>query len=295
MNGRILRPYFFLLPALILISIFVIYPIIYTTILSFIDKKSSSFTLDNYISVLTATSPIKAILPSSFSSTPPWGALIHNLLWMAIHVPVITIGGLILAYLLKFYVKGGTLIKAVMFLGMVIPPAVGGLLTMFMFSERIGVFPMIFGYLGFNNLSKSWLLYRDLALWGLILGSIWLWMGFAVTVLSAGLEAIPQSHIDAAKVFAASSWTIFWRIIVPELKPVILVVVVMTALWDMKIFDFVWGSTKGGPLGASNVLAVVMYDYFVRDIDYYKASTVAVLLTIFTTPIILLAIKRLRE
>ncbi|MEM1713978.1 MAG: sugar ABC transporter permease [Desulfurococcaceae archaeon] len=295
MNGRILRPYFFLLPALILVSVFVLYPIIYTTILSFIDKKSSSFTLDNYISVLTTTSPVKAILPRSFSSTPPWGALIHNLLWMAIHVPVITIGGLILAYLLKFYVKGGTLVKAVMFLGMVIPPAVGGLLTMFMFSERIGVFPMIFSYLGFNNLSKSWLLYRDLALWGLILGSIWLWMGFAVTVLSAGLEAIPQSHVDAAKVFGASSWTIFWRIIIPELKPVILVVVVMTALWDMKIFDFVWGSTKGGPLGASNVLAVIMYDYFVRDIDYYKASTVAVLLTIFTTPIILLAIRRLRE
>ncbi|MEM4490722.1 MAG: sugar ABC transporter permease [Desulfurococcaceae archaeon] len=295
MNGRILRPYFFLLPALILVSVFVLYPIIYTTILSFIDKKSSSFTLDNYISVLTTTSPVKAILPRSFSSIPPWGALIHNLLWMAIHVPVITIGGLILAYLLKFYVKGGTLVKAVMFLGMVIPPAVGGLLTMFMFSERVGVFPMIFSYLGFNNLSKSWLLYRDLALWGLILGSIWLWMGFAVTVLSAGLEAIPQSHVDAAKVFGASSWTIFWRIIIPELKPVILVVVVMTALWDMKIFDFVWGSTKGGPLGASNVLAVIMYDYFVRDIDYYKASTVAVLLTIFTTPIILLAIRRLRE
>ncbi|MEM4762721.1 MAG: sugar ABC transporter permease [Desulfurococcaceae archaeon] len=295
MNGRILRPYLFLLPALILVSVFVLYPIIYTTILSFIDKKSSSFTLDNYISVLTTTSPVKAILPRSFSSTPPWGALIHNLLWMAIHVPVITIGGLILAYLLKFYVKGGTLVKAVMFLGMVIPPAVGGLLTMFMFSERIGVFPMIFSYLGFNNLSKSWLLYRDLALWGLILGSIWLWMGFAVTVLSAGLEAIPQSHVDAAKVFGASSWIIFWRIIIPELKPVILVVVVMTALWDMKIFDFVWGSTKGGPLGASNVLAVIMYDYFVRDIDYYKASTVAVLLTIFTTPIILLAIRRLRE
>ncbi|MEM4717582.1 MAG: sugar ABC transporter permease, partial [Desulfurococcaceae archaeon] len=72
-------------------------------------------------------------------------------------------------------------------------------------------------------------------------------------------------------------------------------VVVMTALWDMKIFDFVWSSTAGGPLGASNVLAIIMYDYFVRDLDYYRSATVAVLLTIFTTPIILVAIRRLRE
>lgn len=295
MNIRTLRPYFFLLPAFTLISIFVLYPIIYTIILSFINEKFSSFTLDNYISVLTNTNPVKAIFPVSWSTTPPWGALVHNLLWMAIHLPAITIGGLMIAYLLKFYVKGATLVKAIVFLGMIIPPAVGGLLTMFMFSERVGVFPVIFGYLGIEKLSKSWLIYKDLALWGLILGSIWLWMGFAVTVLSAGLEAIPRSHIDAAKVLGASSWTIFWRIIVPELKPIILVVIVMTALWDMKIFDFVWSATRGGPLGATNVLAVVMYVYFSRDIDFSKASAVAVLLTAFTTPIILLAIRRLRK
>lgn len=285
---------FFLLPMLVLISIFVVYPVLYTIYLSFISR-DSSFTLDNYVAVLNTTSPVRAILPRTFSTTPPWGALIHNLLWITIHVPLTTLGGLILSYVLKFYVRGSAIIKTVMFIGIIIPPAVGGLLTMFMFTERIGVFPVIFQYLGVDALSKTWVNYRELALYGLIIGSIWLWMGFAVTVLSAGLETIPTSHIDAAKVFGASSWSIFWRIVVPELKPVILVVVVMTALWDMKIFDFVWSSTAGGPLGASNVLAIIMYDYFVRDLDYYRSATVAVLLTIFTTPIILVAIRRLRE
>lgn len=295
MNRKIIRPIFFLLPAFTLISIFVLYPMIYTIILSFIEGESSHFTIDNYIDVLTSANPIKMIIPRTWSFTPPWGALVHNLLWIAIHVPVTTIGGLILAYVLKYYVRGATFVKAIMFLGIVIPPAVGGLLTMFMFQERIGVFPILFDLLGVKELAKTWLLYRDLALWGLIIGSIWLWMGFAVTVFSAGLEAIPRSHIDAAKVFGASSLTIFRRVVVPQLKPVTVVVVVMTALWDMKIFDFVWGATKGGPLGASNVLAVIMYDYFIRDLDYYKAATVAVLLTIFTIPIILLAIRRMRD
>lgn len=289
------RILFFLLPALILISIFVLYPIVYTVILSLYLRDGSFPTLENYISVLSATSPIRAILPGSLSPSPPWGALVHNLIWMAIHVPVITLGGLVLSYLLKYYVKGGTIVKAIMFLGIVIPPSVGGMLTMFMFTERIGVYPLIFENLGVEQLSKTWLLYKEIALWGLIIGSIWLWMGFSVTVLSAGLETIPHSHIESAKVFGASSWMIFWKIVVPELKPVILVVIVMTALWDMKIFDFVWTATGGGPLGATNVLAVIIYDYFIRDIDYNKASAVAVLLTLFTTPIILLAIKRLRD
>ncbi|MEM2014553.1 MAG: sugar ABC transporter permease [Desulfurococcaceae archaeon] len=285
---------FFLLPMLTLVSIFVVYPILYTIYLSF-TSKDSSFTLDNYVAVLNTTSPVRAILPRTLSPTPPWGALIHNLVWIAIHVPLITFGGLVLSYVLKFYVKGSSIIKTVMFVGIVIPPAVGGLLTMFMFTERVGIFPVVFQHLGVESLSKTWVNYKEMALFALILGSIWLWMGFAVTVLSAGLEIIPKSHIDAARVFGASSWTIFWRIVVPELKPVILVVVVMTALWDMKIFDFVWSSTAGGPLGASNVLAVIMYDYFVRDLDYFKSATVAVLLTVFITPIILVAIKRFRE
>lgn len=289
------RFFFFLSPALILISIFVLYPIAYTVILSLSGRDGSFPTLDNYISVLNATSPIRAILPRTLTPSPPWGALVHNLVWMAIHVPVVTLGGLVISYLLKYYVKGGTIVKAIMFLGIVIPPSVGGLLTMFMFTERIGVYPIIFETLGIEYLSKTWLLYREIALWGLIIGSIWLWMGFAVTVLSAGLETVPQSHIESARVFGASSWTIFWKIVVPELKPVILVVVVMTALWDMKIFDFVWTATGGGPLGGTNVLAVIIYDYFIREIDYHKASAVAVLLTLFTTPIILFAIKRLRD
>lgn len=295
MPSKWTRILFFLSPALLLISIFVLYPIAYTIILSLSQRDGSFPTLYNYISVLSATSPVRAILPTTLSPTPPWGALVHNLIWMAIHVPVITFGGLILSYLLKYYVKGGTIVKAIMFLGIVIPPSVGGLLTTFMFTERVGVYPLIFESLGVEQLSKTWLLYKEIALWGLIIGSIWLWMGFAVTVLSAGMETIPQSHIESARVFGASAWMIFWKIVVPELKPAILVVVVMTALWDMKIFDFVWTATGGGPLGGTNVLAVIIYDYFIREIDYYKASAVAVLLTLFTTPMILLAIKRLRD
>lgn len=287
--------FLFLLPALLLVAFFVVYPIVYSVILSFIDKSTGTFTFDNYIRILTDTNPLKALITRNWGPTPPWGALVHNVIWVAIHVPVTVFGSLLIAYLLKYYVKGGTLIKTVLYVGMVIPPAVGGLIAMFMFYERVGVFPIIFSWLGIEPLSKTWVLYKETALWALILGSIWVWMGFGVVVVSAGLESIPRSHIEAAKVFGASSWKTFWRVVVPQLKPVVTVVVVMTALWDMKIFDFVWASSKGGPLGASNVLAIIMYDYFIRDLDYNASSAVAVLLTLFISPIMYVAIKRMRE
>jgi len=188
-----------------------------------------------------------------------------------------------------------TFVKAVLFIGIVIPPAIGGLLIRFMFDGVVGIVPAFFRFLGIESLAKTWTSYPETALLALILGSVWLWLGFGVTVFSAAIEAIPRSHIDAARVFGASGWQIFYKVVAPQLKPAITIVVVMTALWDMKIFDVVYASTGGGPGGATSVLALVMYQYFARALDYYSAAVVAVILTLVTVPIIVAVVKRMER
>lgn len=293
--SRGLRPALFLSFPLSLIAVFVLYPMVATVFYSFYDKDSASFSLNNYIDVLLSAHPLYMLVAQSFGSTPPWGALIHNLVWVALHVPLVTLLGLVLAFLLKYYVKGSTLVKAILFLGIVIPPAVGGLIIRFMFDNVVGVAPTVFSYLGVEELSKTWTAYPQTALFALILGSVWIWSGFAVTIFSAALESIPKSHVEAAKVFGASMWHIFSRVIVPQLKPAVIIVVVMTVLWDMKIFDIVYASTGGGPGGSTNVLALVMYTYFARALDFYKSAAVAVLLTLIAAPFIALVVRWLRE
>jgi len=285
----------FLVPLLILISIFVLYPIAATIYYSLYDPRSGGLSLNNYVAVLTSTNPLYALISRSVSTTPPWGALLHNILWVAIHVPVVTLLGMAVAYILKFYVKGSTLIKAMLFTGIVIPPAIGGLLVRFIFDAQIGLVPKAFSLLGIEPLSRTWTSYPETALLALILGSIWIWLGFSVTVFSAALETIPRSHVEAAKLFGASDWQIFYRVIAPQLKPAAVIVVVMTALWDMKIFDIVYASTQGGPGGSSTVLALVMYDYFSRALDYYRAAAVAVILTLAVIPVIFIAIRRMEK
>lgn len=290
MSNNMRKNIIFFIPTFSFVALFVIYPIVYTFILSF--ESENAYTLNNYFKVLSESNPLYMLIVKSIALSPPWGALLHNIVWVLIHAPVTIILSLVISYMIKYYyIKGSSLIKALLFLGMVIPPVIGGLIIRFMFDENIGIIPKIMRLLSLDvilripELSKTWMNYPSLALFSLILGSIWLWLGFCITIISAGIETIPQSHIEVAKVFGASSFKILFKVIVPELKTVILTVFVLTILWDLKLFDIVYASTGGGPGGSSTVLALIMYQYFIyasRYGGYGRSAAVAVILTIIT-------------
>jgi len=168
---------------------------------------------------------------------------------------------------------------------------VGGLLIQFSFDKDLGVVNLFLRIMGLNWLARSWTIYPDTALLSLILGSVWLWTGFTVTLYSAGLASIPRETIEAAIIDGADFKTILFKVIVPQLKPVTLTVIAMTILWDLKIFDIVYASTMGGPGGASMVLALLMYDYFARLQDYPMSATAATILTVVTLPVVIYWIR----
>lgn len=263
-------------------------PSAYAFLLSF---QGSGPTLENYYEVLTTRSLPYMLVADPLAPRPPWGALVNTAIWLAVQVPAVALGGLLLAYLLKFHVRGSDVAKTLIFLGMVVPPAIGGLIIFLTFESGVGLVPMVFSALGVEPLARSWMSSPDLALWALILGSIWLWMGFGVTVYAAAMEAIPRSHIEAARLFGASTWQIFSRIVIPEVKPAVVVVVVMTAIWVFKKFDMVYAATGGGPGGATNVMPLVAYHYLVGGL-YPQAAAVASILALLALPFMVLAARR---
>ncbi|MCE4616780.1 MAG: sugar ABC transporter permease [Aeropyrum sp.] len=274
------RAYLFLLPALALLSVFVIYPIAGTISISL--RSEEGFTLGNYIAVVTERSPTKALIISeNLGGAPPWGALLHNAVWILVHVPATTALGLVLAYMLT-HVYGRSVVKSLIFVSMVIPMVVGGLIIRFIFDGQVGVIPRLMGGLGLEDLARTWTAYPETSLASLIIGSIWLWLGFSLTIHSAAVDNIPRSYIEAARIDGASELQIFRYIVVPAVWPATLTVAVMTLLWDLKIFDIVYAATQGGPGGSSTVLAYVMWLYFARALDYGKAAATAVILTILT-------------
>jgi len=264
--------FYFLLPSLIMIGIFIIYPLIYTFCMSLFYWKGRTIVsfvgISNYLDV--------------FGRNNIQEALVHNFLWIMIHVPLCTILGLFLALLLR-NIRGSSIIKTVIFLAMVIPPVIGGILIRFIFDVDVGVVNAVLGAIGLVK-PRTWTNLPDTALFSLIFGSVWLWTGFSMTIYAAGLEAIPKEFYEAAKIDGASDTKIIWHITLPLLKPATITVVVMNILYALKIFDIVYVATMGGPGSASTVLALEMYIEAFYNIppNFGAAAVIAILIGLLT-------------
>ncbi|MGJ8455710.1 carbohydrate ABC transporter permease [Pseudothermotoga sp. U03pept] len=280
---------FFVLPGMLMLLIFVIYPVARTFTLSFLNSEGEFVGLQNYTRIFSSRDIIDL---QGFSRGFPLGALVHNLLWIAIHLPLTVALGLSLAVLLK-NVKGGALIKSIIFLGMVMPMIVGGVMINFIFDRNLGIVNGVLSIFGITG--KNWTAHPDTALLSLIFGSVWLWTGFSVVLYSAGLETIPKDYYEAAQLDGASSWKIFTNITVPLLRPITIVVITMTLLWELKVFDIVYVATMGGPGGASNVLALQMYTYAFRAFDFNRSAAVAVVLTLSTLVVSLSLLRSVKD
>jgi len=275
-------PLLFLTPALLLLTIFVLFPVVNTVYISLLNREGEFVGFDNYAEVFGRKefwNPENLIE----GKPPPYGALIHNGIWILVHLPLSVFFGLLLAVLLRD-VKGGAIIKSTVFLGVVIPMIVGGVLLRFIYEADAGIVNAFLRVVGLGHLARTWTAFPQTILLALILGSVWIWTGFSMIVYSAGLEGIPMELFEVAKIDGASRWRIFWRITVPMLRPATIVVVTMTLLWELKIFDIVWIIQRGGPGGASMVLAVMMYlrAFLYIPSNFGTASAIATLLTIMT-------------
>lgn len=283
MKGRTITPFLFLIPAFLLLMVFVFYPIIDTIYMSFLEKGTGGFVgFANYANVVSRNEFLDIGRLINFLGGPSYGALIHNILWIVIHLPLCVFFGLLLAVLLRD-VKGGAIIKSTVFLGMVIPMIIGGVLLRFILDKDAGILNGLLSAVGLGAFTRDWTFYPNTALITIILGSVWIWVGFSMIVYSAGLEGIPAELYEAAKIDGASWWKTFWRITVPMLNSATLVVVTMTLLWELKVFDIVYVATRGGPGGASQVLAYIMYiEAFEPPPNFGTASAIAVILAMMT-------------
>ncbi len=226
---------------------------------------------------------------------PPYGALINNVLWTVIFIPTTAFIGLLLAVLLRD-VKGGAIIKSMIFLGMVVPLVVGGIVIRFMYEESAGIVNGLLAFVGLGDFVRTWTAFPETALIALIIGSVWIWTGFAMIIYSAGLELIPGEIYESAMIDGASAQRIFFRITVPMLKPSTLIVVIMSLIYILRIFDIVYVSTLGGPGGATNVLGLLMYlNAFLKiPPDIGAASAIATFLTLMAAVVSVFLVRRIR-
>ena len=284
----------FALPALLLLVTFLIYPTIWTILLSFNTGRGLRFQqwvgLDNYVRLLT-----RDRLFLNLRTFPPSGAVINNILWVLLFPTLCVSLGLIIAVMADRvrYERG---LKAIIFLPMAISATAVGIIWLFMYSPdpQIGLInALLSGIFGFEPV--AWMGRRETVNFAIIIASVWASTGFAMTVLSAALKGIPEEVLESARTEGADEWQIFWRIILPMLSLPISVVLVTLVINVIKVFDIIYIMSQGGPRGASRVIAFTMYAETFQGGKGGYGAAVAVIMLLLILPIMALNIRRFRS
>jgi alpha-glucoside transport system permease protein len=278
-----IRPWLFLAPALLLLGIYLLYPLFETFRLSFFDTTGENFVgLSNYQWVL---------VDQNFLIT-----IRNNFLWLVVVPSAATALGLVVAVLADRVWWGG-FAKSMVFMPMAISFVGASVIWKFVYdfrgpeSDQIGILNALVMGLGFEP--QAWV---TLPFWNnffLMAILIWIQTGFAMVILSAALRGVPHDTIEAARIDGASELQIFFEIMVPQVMSTVLVVWTTITITVLKVFDIVMAMT-GGQWDTS-VLANLMYDWMFRGGgDYGRSSTLAMVLMFAVIPVMAFNIRRFR-
>lgn len=280
---RVVRPWVWLAPALILLTFFLVYPTIRTFYLSLFNADSTKFVgLQNYTSFFTTGADLQALR--------------NSVLWL-VFLPLLTVGGgLVIAVLLN-YVPYEAQAKSVVFLPMAISFVAAGVIWRLMYDYQPPGRPQT-GLLnaivqGFGRDPVPWLVDRTTNNAALIVVGAWMWTGFAMVILSAGLKGIPTEIMEAARVDGANEWQVFSRIILPMMASTIAVVATTIVITALKAFDIIYVMTAGN--FGTDVIARRMYAEMFNFTNTGKASAIATVLLVAIVPIMLINIRRFQE
>ncbi len=279
------RPWLWLAPALIFLSVFLVYPAIYTVVLSFLGPDSKRFVgLDNYRYL--------------FDDRAMLTALRNNALWLVLFTGLTVLFGLLIAVLTD-RVRYESVSKAIIFMPMAISFVAAGVIWRFMYDYRPPGTPQT----GAVNAALSatvpgfepqaWLINRPGNNIALIIAAVWIWTGFCLVIISAGLKGIPADVLEAGRVDGANEFQIFWRITFPMLGTTLAVVTTTMIITALKAFDIVYIMTNGN--FDTDVIANRMYKEMFNVRHFGRASAIAVLLLAAIVPVMLFNLRRFRQ
>ena len=283
LDNDAIAAWIFLAPALILLGIFLLWPILYLFYLSF---TTGSFTADG-VRWAGLRNYLRLVLNPDF-----WQVLGNTLYFtLATVIPslVIPLG---LAVLLNRSLALRGLLRTAYFIPSITSLVAVGLGFRWLFQTE-GPVNALLDSLGFEPI--PWLGSTTWAMPVIILLSSWKQLGFNMVVFLAGLQAIPTSRYEAAELDGANSWQQFWHITLPGLRPTLIFATVTTAIFTLRSFEQVYIITGGGPLNSTNLLVYYIYEQAFALFDFGYAAAVATVLLGFTFVLVYLQLQTERQ
>jgi multiple sugar transport system permease protein len=257
----------FLSPTLVVVTVFIVFPILFSFYLSFhewnmFSTERAYVGLQNYARML--------------GDPEFWGVFKHTVIYTVGTVPLNMALALGVAFLLNQKIAGRKLLRAAFFTPVIISTVAAAVIWRWVFDPNLGLINHLFGLVGLP--AVNWLNDPTAAMVALISVGVWKTFGINMILFAAGLAGIPPHYYEAAEIDGAGEWSKFWRITVPLLSPTTLFILVLSIIGSFQVFDLVYVLTYGGPLGTTKVLVFYLYEHAFRFFNMGYASAVAYIL-----------------
>ena len=276
-----ITPYLFLLPALTILGIAVFYPAFQAFSLSFTQYDLDLTQAPQWVGLKNFQ---KLLNDKVF-----WQTIRNTFLYLIGVVPILVIVPLALAILVNQKLRGIRWFRIAYYTPVIISMVVAGIAWKALYASD-GILNQLLKLVGLTD-GIPWLTSPDLALWSVMLVTIWKGLGYYMVIYLAGLQGIPVDLYEAAAIDGSDGWQKHWDITIPLMRPYLSLVAVISSISAMKVFEEVYIMTQGGPLNHSKTVVYYVYEKAFQDLEINYASAIGLVLFLF---ILILSIINLK-
>jgi len=286
------RGYAWAAPALLLLGVFLIWPVIRTFWISLHEGSTLRPTrefvgVDNYSRLITDDPTFLKY------DWPAWSAVFNSALWVVLFTAGVIGFGLLIAVLAD-KVRYERLAKAIIFLPLVVSFTAASVVFRLVYasSADIGILNAVVAGLGLTPV--GWLGEDNWVNFAVIAAGIWVWTSLAMTILAAAYRSLPEEVHEAASVDGATGWQTFWKVSLPQMKGTIIVVAVTMVINALKAVDLVLVMTEGRPGSSSRILGFTVYWEIFNNGRAGYGSAAAILLLVLMLPLMWWQMRQIR-
>lgn len=272
-TSRLVSASLFVLPALVLVAVFSIYPVLMSFRYSMTDWNGVSADyawvgLSNYRNVISAAE---------------FKTLFFNTFYLIIlYVPVLNILAIFFSVIIFDIGRAANLYKVILFLPNIVSMVVVGFIWRTIYNPATGPLSYLLNAVGADNLVQDWLGQKSTVMPALSVSIIWYAVGFYVLIYLGGLSTVPQELYEAAAVDGITWWQKLFRITLPMISQSITINIIVSTIAILTLFDLPYVLTQGGPGYASQTMALMSYQYAFDSMSQGMAMALAVMLTLIT-------------
>lgn len=272
------RAYLFIAPAVALLAVFIVYPLLSSFQLSTMEW--SGLGVGKYVGLVNYV--------NLFKDPVFWNSIRLQFIWALLSVAILAATGLVLALIIEFFVPVKRLIsvfRTILFMPMMMSMVAIGLLWSMVFNPMIGLLNEALQVLGLLKSTQvlDLLGSNNSALFAVFAPTIWQWSGFGMVVFSAAMQGIPQDVMEASVVDGCSRWQQIRHIVIPLLAPIFAMQCTINLIGGLKCFDIIYVMTAGGPGISTQVSSIYIFrQAFVLNNHGYSAAISSIMFLLTT-------------